>query len=290
MTDPDITRIGKISDGSILATLKFVIPRLNEPLPKMDGRGIVTVAGGKYLKYLWMQVKHVRALSDLPIICYHLGPQEIQHPSVEMLEGMGVEFRDALPLMKAEGYTLHGVRGWSAKSIAVKHSPFRHVLFLDADAIPLIDPEEIFAHKDYNTGFLCFGDIAPCRKSNMLFPSLGIRYDKDWIEAEAGQFLVDKQRFWKAIQLYSFMNGRPKPFHDLAYGDKCLLPLACVKLGMPFTQAPKGEWIHYGIRHHLTDGTPAFEHFTEHKRHGLMPDGVKKVLQEFESLTQLQPA
>jgi hypothetical protein len=290
MTDPDITRIGKISEGSILATLKFVIPRLNEPLPKMEGRGIITVAGGKYLKYLWMQVKHVRALSDLPIICYHIGQHEIQHPSVEMLEDMGVEFRDALPLMKAEGYTLQGVRGWSAKSIAVKHSPFRHVLFLDADSIALIDPEEIFAHEDYKTGFLCFGDIAPCRKNNMLFPSLGIRYDKDWIEAEAGQFLVDKQRFWKAIQLYSFMNGRPRPFHDLAMGDKTLLQLASMKLGIPFTLSTNQEWMGYGIRHSLTDGTKAFLHAMPEKRGGEVAPGWGESFREFESLTQLQPA
>lgn len=287
--NPEVKRIGKISEGSILATLKFVIPRLDEPLPKMEGTGIVTVAGGKYLKYLWILVKHVRSLSDLPIICYHIGQHEIQHPSVGMLEDMGVEFRDALPLMKAEGYTLHGNRGWSAKSIAVKHSPFRNVLFLDADAIPLIDPEAIFAHRDFQHGFLAFGDIAPCRKNNMLFPSLGIRYDKDFVEAEAGQFLVDKKRFWKAIQLYSFMNGRPKPFHDLAMGDKTLLQLACRKLGIPFTLSTQQEWMGYGIRHSLTDGTKAFLHAMPEKRGGEAAPGWSDFFHEFESLS-LQPA
>ena len=285
-----VRRIGKIAPGSIRAVLDYVIPKLNDPMPEMDGFGIVTVAGGpKYLRYLWTSVKRTRTLTDAPIICYHIGPREIAHHSVPMLEDLGVEFRDALPIMQRENYTLQGNKGWSAKSAAILDCPFRDVLFLDADCFPLIAPEDILNHTDYSQGFLCFPDIQHCRKNDMLFPNLGLKRIPDWREAEAGQFFVDRSRYWKEIQLYSFMNGRPNPFHDLAHGDKVLLQLACMKLRTPFQMAGTPSFDGTAITHRLTDGTEAFLHYGEHKRSGRMPPGISDLLHEFDNLT-LQPA
>jgi hypothetical protein len=282
-----VRRIGKIAPGSIRPVLDYVIPKLNDPLPPMSGFGVVTVAGGKYLKYLWVLAKHTRALTDAPIICYHLGPKELDHPAVDLLRDMDVQFRDALPLMKADNY--QSTHGWCAKSIAIIDSPFRDVLFLDADCIPLISPEEVLNHRDYSYGYLCFPDIQHCRKNDMLFPNMGLKRIPDWVEAEAGQFFVDKMRYWKEIQLYSWMNGRPRPFHDLAHGDKCLLQLACMKLQKPFQMAGTPSFDGAAITHRLTDGTEAFLHYGEHKRSGKLPAGISDLLHEFGQLT-LQPA
>jgi Mannosyltransferase putative len=284
----EVRRVGKMDRGSIMASLNHLIPLMNDPLPKFEGFGIVTCAGSKYLRYLWAQVQKVREVSDAPIWCYHLGPDELNHPSVDMLREMDVTFVDAIPLMRRENY--QSSVGWSAKSIAVIHSPFRHVCFLDADAIPIVDPESILHHDDYSEGFLCFPDIQKCRTDDFLFSELAIKRDPDFIEAEAGQFLVDKDRMWKALQLYSFMNGRPKPFHEMAYGDKCLLQLSCMKLNIPFKMAGKAEWAGYGINHFLTDGTYAFMHVTEHKRHGTAPREYSDLLNQFDSLDKTQPA
>lgn len=284
----DVRRVGSMSRGQILPSLNILIPKMNDSLPKFDGFGICTVAGGPYLRYLWAQVQKVREISDVPIWCYHLGPKELNHPSVELLQDLNVTFVDALPLMERENYQSH--HGWCAKSIAVIHSPFRHVCFLDSDAFPVIDPEVILDHPDYEKGFLCFPDIQDCRSSNRLFPDLGMPHEQKWVEAEAGQFLVDKDRFWKALQLYSFMNGRPKPFHDLAMGDKTLLQLSCMKLGIPFTMTPRSEWVGYGIKHFLSDGTYAFLHYMPHKRGGPVAPQVADLLLEFDSLDKTKPA
>lgn len=277
-----VRRIGKFDQGAILAVLSHVIPLLNDPLPPMRGFGIVTVAGGAYLGRFWCLMKVLRSFSDAPVQCYHLGPDELRHKAVPMLRDMGVEFVDAHPMMSRENY--QGFGGWEAKSIGIKYCPFQSVCFMDADCIPLVDPEAILKHQDFSTGFLAFHDIQACRKNNMLFPSLGLMYDPEWIEAEAGQFLVDRSRFWREIQLYSFMNGRPKPFHELAMGDKTLLQLSCMKLGTPFNYGGKPAWEGGAIRHFLTDGTPAFLHWMEEKRKGSVPNEVAGLLKEFQTL------
>lgn len=279
-----VRRIGKIAPGSIRAVLDYVIPRMNDPMPEMDGFGIVTVAGGaKYLRLLWASVKKTRMVSDAPIWCFHLGPKEIQHWCVPMLEDLGVHFVDAIPFMKAENY--QSIGGWSAKSIAIMHSPFQRVCFLDADAFALIDPEEI----EFPTGFMAFRDVTKCRKNDMLFPNLGLKRIPDWVEFEAGQQLWDKKKTWRELQLFSFMNGRKVPFHDLTMGDKDLAPLSFMKLGTPFDEGGIPEWLGYGIRHHLSDGTPAFLHFMPEKRGGPVAPEVVELLREFDQLT-LQPA
>lgn len=281
----EVRRIGRLDAGAIRATLDFVIPRLKDPMPEMSGFGIVTVGGGKYLKYIWNLVRKARVLTDAPIICYHLGPDEVNHPAVSLLKEMDVEFRDAIPIMRRENYTFQGNKGWSAKSAAIMDCPFKEVLFLDADAYPLMEPESILDHWNFSTGFLAFPDIQHCRKNDMLFTHLALKRIPDWVEAEAGQFLVDRSRFWKEIQLYSFMNGRPLPFHDLAMGDKTLLQLSCMKLGTSFNMGGKPEWVEYGIRHHLTDGTPAFMHSMPAKRGGMSDPAMEEALRQFEELS-----
>lgn len=278
----EVRRIGKFDQGAILKTLEFVIPRLQDPLPQMSGFGVVTVAGGNYLRYLWAQTRVLRRLSDCPVQCFHLGPQEIQHKAVNLLRDLGVEFVDAIPLMGRENYqTRHG---WSAKSAALKYTRFRYACFMDADCIPLIDPETILNHSDFETGFLAWFDINKCRKSNMIFPSMGIKYDPAFREFEAGQQMWDRQRHWLPLQLFSFMNGRPKPFHDDLWGDKDIAPLSFMKLKVPFNVGGEPEWLGYGIRHQLTDGTKAFLHYMPDKRGGPMAPEVAELLKEFDSL------
>lgn len=287
-----VRRIGRIDAGSIRAVLNFVIPRLEtEPPPTepMEGFGIVTCAGGRYLRYLYAQVKVTRRFTDAPIHCYHLGPAELNHPCVDMLREMDVTFVDAIPVMREQNYALWKNVGWSAKSAALLDCPFRYALFMDADCIPLIDPESLLDSDDFTEGFLAWHDINKCRKNNMVFPLMGLKMPKDFREFEAGQQLWDRQRHWKALQLFSWMNGRPRPFYELVHGDKDLGPLSFMKLGIPFNVGGEPKWEHNAIRHHLSDGTPAFLHYMETKRSKGAPPEVASLLHEFDNLT-LQPA
>ena len=283
-----VHRIRGFDASAILKTLEYVIPRLDEPVPEVDGYGICCVAGGKYLRYAHRMVRIVREMSDMPIHIYHLGPKELDHPVVPVLREMGVTFKDALPLMAARNYQT-GNPGWMAKSASLIDVPFRHCLFLDADAYPLIPPEDIFAHGDYTTGLVVFPDVAPCRKSDAFFSAFGMRHDPLFTEWEAGQFVVDKVRLWDAVQLYAFMNGRPKPFHEIFWGDKDLLPMACIRLGIPFTTGRPPQWIkRVALRHFLSDETPAFEHWMEEKRGKLwLPERLLELDREFRNITQL---
>lgn len=283
-----VRKIGRIERPQVRAILDYVIPRLDEPRPAFEGFGIVTVAGGPYLRWFWASLNKLREVSDAPVQCYHLGPRELNHPCVPLMREMGVEFVDALPLMKAENYQSRG--GWSAKSVAIKHSPFRYCLFLDADCFPLINPEPILHGNDFNHGFLAFHDVSKCRKDDFFFTDFDLKYDKSFVEFEAGAQIWDKYRHWRPLQLFSWMNGRPKPFHKITFGDKDLGPLSFMKLGLPFNVGGKPEWMGYGIRHKLADSTPAFLHFMPEKRGGDPAPEVQELLAEFDEMTKLQPA
>jgi hypothetical protein len=274
----EVRRIGKFEAGASRAVIAHIIPHLNEPIPEMEGFGVATAAGGRYLRYLWVMVKKLRAFSDAPVQCFHLGQREIMHHSVPMLEELGVEFVDALPLMKAENYQKLG--GWQAKSIAVKYSRFERICFMDADAYPLMDPEDIQFDQ-----FMAWHDIQKCRKNDMIWPSLGLKCDRAYTEFEAGQQMWDRRKAWRPLQLFSWANGRPKPFYDLLHGDKDIAPFMFLKLGIPFETGGPPRWEGYGIRHFLKDGTPAFFHAMPEKRGGPPDPDSAALLAEFDSLT-----
>ena len=283
-----VRKIGRIDRMQVRAILDYIVPKLDEPMPTYEGFGIVTVAGGPYLRWFWASLNKLREVTDAPIQCYHLGKRELNHPSVPKMREMGVEFVDAIPFMQEENYQSFG--GWSAKSIAIKHSPFRHCLFLDADCFPLLDPETILSGPDLNHGFLAFHDVSKCRKDDFFFHDFNLKYDAGFIEFEAGAQLWDKQENWRPLQLFSWMNGRPNPFHKIGWGDKDLAPWSFMRLGLPFNVGGKPEWLGYGIRHKLSDGTPAFLHFMPEKRGGEPAPEVADLLVEFDEMNELQPA
>lgn len=289
MSEPaylSVRKIGRIERPQVKAILDLVVTRLDEPIPEFKGFGVVTVAGGKYLRWFWASLRKLRELTDAPVQCWHLGPRELNHPCVPLMREMGVEFVDAIPHMRAENYQSFG--GWSAKSISIKHSPFRYALFLDADCFPLIEPESILRREDFSHGFLAFHDVNKCRRDDFLFHDFGIRFDPNFTEFEAGVQLWDKEANWRALQLFSWCNGRPAPFHRISMGDKDLAPLSFMRLKMPFNVGGKPRWLgDHSIIHSLSDGTPAFQHFLEEKRQGerFSAPEVAELLAEFDEMT-----
>lgn len=285
---PEVARITKITPESLLAVLKFVIPRLDEPVPPCSGAGVVMVAGGRYLSQAYASICKLREVSDLPVQIWHLGPKEVNDTHREVFSDLDVEFVDAHEVRRK--HPMHRLGGWECKSFAVAYSPFQRVLMLDADSFPIVDPETIFDGHDFRaTGCLMWPDIQKCRKNDMIFPSVGIPYEKDFQEMEVGQLLIDKKHHWKSVQLWRFLNSHSEATYQMIFGDKDSLQIAMKRFKVPFSVGDHCDWMGWGMQHKLR-GVPVFHHAMELKRSKLDgPPGYRDLMAQFESL-QLQPA
>lgn len=279
-----IERISVVTEGTCLSILnEVVIPNLSSTPPLFEGTGVVTCAGGRYLKLAYASISKLRELNPtIPVQIWHLNALEVAGHKCKF-DALDVEFCNCEPVFEEEFYRTR--TGWASKAIAVSRSGFRNVLFLDADSYPLIDPEQIFNHADYSEGFLAFPDGKKCRDSNRIFNTLGIRYAEDFWEWEAGQFLINKAVHWKSVQLYAWMSSHGYLFHNLLHGDKDTLPLAALKLGEKFVTSIRPDWIDSGFIHKLTDGTPAFHHHLSPKRDPIpaLPD-IQLLYDEYDNL------
>lgn len=277
-------RINHITADSCLAILQYVMPKLaEEPCPAMEGHGIITCAGGRYLRMAYASISRVRELDPtIPVEIWHLPGEDMR--GADRFSDLNVTFRDVGPAFGHEGAWVRD--GWSAKSHAIKHTSFRNVMFLDADCAPLLVPSDMFETEEYwRTGLLLWPDCQNFNKGH-IWPAMGL-LPNSVTEHEAGQFLIDRQRQWNTLKLYCWMSGH-QFFHDSCFGDKNLLGLAAKKLGMPYSQAPNGNWQPWGAEHLWFDGRPAFHHCMSPKRSPVEPpEYIGKLWREYDSLDQV---
>ena len=112
------------------------------PFPdSMHGRGIVICAGaGRLFANAWVCLRMLRrAGCDLPIQFWHLGESEMDERMRQLVAEYNVECVDAEQVR--ELFPARILNGWELKPYAIVHSPFRQVILLDADNVPLCNPE-----------------------------------------------------------------------------------------------------------------------------------------------------
>src|SRR5262249_9009668 len=120
------------------------------PAEPWQGRGIIICAGGvRYFTNAWICVQMLRKLEcTLPIELWHIGPKELDKQMRSLIEPLGVVCRDALQTRKL--FPARRLKGWALKSYAVLHCSFRELLFLDADNVPVTNPEFLFQTSQFS--------------------------------------------------------------------------------------------------------------------------------------------
>ncbi|KAJ5822970.1 hypothetical protein N7447_005310 [Penicillium robsamsonii] len=206
------------------------------------GRGLVFTAGTHQLPYLLTSIPILRNLGcTLPIEVLYLGPEDLSPEAQRQLESLpGVLARDLSLMISDEGWTL---RGWAGKPFAILFSSFREVIFIDADALFLQNPEILFEDPEYKqTGALFFKDrrIMPEDKSGWMRKVLpapisemarGSRFWKgiSGHMQESGVMVVDSCRHFVSLLLVTRMNGPDRDgnkekglrgVYDMLFGDK----------------------------------------------------------------------
>jgi ADP-heptose:LPS heptosyltransferase len=225
------------------------------------GRGIVICGGGdRYLGCAWVCIRMLRQLGcSLPIQLWHLGPEELDADMARLLQPHGVECVDALTVR--EQNPVRRLGGWELKPFALLHCPFREVLLLDADNVPVKNPEYLFDTPEFlRHGAVFWPDYGRLGPERGIWNICGVPY-RDEPEFESGQILLDKRKCWKALNLAMWYNEHSDYFYRHIHGDKDTFHLAWHKAGKSYAMPERGiHTLHGTMCQHDFAGERLFQH------------------------------
>lgn len=193
-------------------------------------RGIVICGGGvSYFPSAWVTIRMLRHLGcTLPIQLWHLDRTELSPEMAQLVAPFGVECRDASKVR--ERYPVRQLQGWELKPYAMLYSPFRDVLLIDADNLPVRNPEFLFDTVEFRrTGAVFWPDYGRLDKDRAIWKLCGVRY-RDEPEFETGQILLDKTKCWAPLRLCMWYNEHSDFFYNYIHGDKDTFHMAWRKL------------------------------------------------------------
>lgn len=249
------------------------------PIPSFpQDRGIVICGGGwKFFPSIYVTVRTIRHIGcNLPIQVWYLGDKnEFDARMAQALQPYRVGWIDANSFHRENPHT--GVRrpidhGWQLKPYAACYAPFKEVIALDADSVPVRSLDDILNHHEYQRVGACFfPDQAPLHPSQWErfgLPPCGLP------GLESGQFIVDKSRHWRPLWLARWMNDYYEYVWHLdsmglkghLYGDKDTFAIAwqacghemCVPTSRPGFES--GAFLQYNF-----EGNVQFVHYTRNK-------------------------
>lgn len=212
--------------SAVRGALRHFIATLQDISTHYSGRGIVLCGGGpRYFTNAWVCINRLRQLGcTLPIQLWHLGPTELDDEMRKLVLPLGVECINASAVARKQHIRYLG--GWESKPLAILYSSFQEVLYLDADNVPVQNPEYLFESKPYlQTGALFWADEGREERAAPVWRACGLKRPEG-PEFESGQILVDKHRCWKALRLALWFNENSTFFYQYLRGDKETFHLA----------------------------------------------------------------
>lgn len=233
------------------------------PEGRFAGRGIVTCAGGlRYFTCAWMLIWTLRRKlgCSLPIQVWHLGRREISEGMQLILEELGVEVVDAEQMISLYPARVSG--GWPLKPYAIANSRFQEVLFLDADTIPLVDPETVFDWDVYRSApALFWPDNLDLTKENGIWSKVGLP-PRDCVSFESSIIALDKRRCWPLLDLAMLLNEHWEDVYGFLHGDKDTFLIAAELAGLDVGLI---EHRPYPFDHDMIQRDPFGEPFVHHR-------------------------
>jgi hypothetical protein len=280
--------------SSARLALEAFLASTPRPATGYRGRGIVICGGGaSYFVNAWVCLNALRRLGcRLPVQVWHLGREEMDPSMERLLFPLQVECVDALKIRR--NHPVRRLGAWELKPYAVLFSPFREVLLLDADNVPVRDPAFLFDIPLFrDSGALFWPDFGRSRKAEAIWRSCGLEVPKE-PEFESGQLVVDKRRCWPALRLALWFNEHSDFYYKYLHGDKDTFSLAFRRLDTRYRLVPYApEQFSGGMYQHDFEGRRLFQHRTLSKwtlmRHNPHIPGFQheeECLQDIERLRQ----
>jgi hypothetical protein len=239
---------------------------------RIASRGIVICAGGRGLlaqAFTLIEVLRETHACELPVALFYVGREELPEACQTFFEARfeNLVCIDAAALPVPPGHPSGTpLKGFAIKPCALLNAPFDEVLMLDADSVPLSDPNGLFEDPGYRAhGNLFWPDsflmstlvTHPAPNATRSFkdgrdpgaaqsvnPSLydylrlarPTTLERVCHETESGQILIDRRRCWRALQTCFFMTHWFRHFGLYMYGDKDLYRPAFGVAGLHFEQ------------------------------------------------------
>ncbi|KAL8382229.1 hypothetical protein RB595_006151 [Gaeumannomyces hyphopodioides] len=162
---------------------------------------------------------------------------------------------------------------YQLKTAALVNSRFQEPLLVDADNIPVLDPDELWASAAYEQyGTVFWPDIARTYPQDPAWAITNTECRMDEYELESGQLLVDKRRYWYHLQLAAWWATEQGAYWDaILLGDKDLFRFAWHALRTDYGRPRR--WLasvgtlnkgfycgHSFAQHHPDDARVAFLH------------------------------
>jgi hypothetical protein len=209
--------------------------RPDYPAERFKGRGLVfSVGGARLFINLWVNLCLLRRTlhCTLPIEVWHFGEHELTPRMRFLLEPFDVKIVDgeefARDLPRGNG------RGFALKTLAVIHSGFQEIVFLDTDSYPIRDPSFLFDEWPYRWAGACFWpDVWETNPKSAIWSILNLPFAEE-MEWDSGQMLIDKSRAWRALTLVQHLTHHFPFYYQHVYGDKMLFYAVWKNLDQPY--------------------------------------------------------
>lgn len=235
-------------------------------------KGIVIGAGGaKYFGCAFACFYILRKLGcDLPIEFWYLDEYEMDNNMKNLCNIFHIKYVNATQFCKDNNIYPRILNGWELKPFSTLHSNFKEVLYLDADNIPSKNPTYLFDLAEYKElGSIFWPDLPPNKRKEWLPPvvweNIGLTY-KDEVDFETGQYLINKEKCFKELNLTMWMNEHSDWFYKFVYGDKSTFHLAWHKCNTKYAiPQRKAGWKHPCILQYDTVGQLVFQHACQGK-------------------------
>lgn len=214
-----------------------------------NGTGVVIVGGGEYFGPAVIGIQLLRRSgSNLPVQVFVTDKSEYEHGLCQnYLPKLGAEC-----LILSDFIQGFEITHYQLKSLAMLLSSFEHVLYLDSDSIPLLNPEtELFAKEPYtSTGLVIWPDFWISSESPSFYTVVGLDEmpsNLPQASSEAGQLLINKRTHLKTLLLAVYYNIYGPDFYypllsqgALGQGDKETFMAAAMVLNTPYYRVRTG--------------------------------------------------
>ncbi len=298
-------------DAILLMLDDYIANMRPYPLDKYSGRGIVVSVNAKpghssgkhlpqgYFPGAWVLIKELRRLGcTLPVTFAYLGALEWDDKLTRLMKPLGVDCIDLRDIETRDPNPPRILAGWESKAYSILHSPYKEVMYLDADNIPQHDPTFLFDSSQYKYyGSVFWPDVPPYDRQQWLpacvWTNVGLSY-RDEIDFESGQMLIHKEKCWKELLLAMWMNEHSDYFYRFIFGDKSTFHLAWARLGTNWAMPQRGAGGNQGsLFQHDFEGRVLFQHCTRNKPslsgypsngHLLRPSECERHLEELRGL------
>jgi len=258
-------------------TAAEIAARVIENIPSYPGgfagRGIVICGGGvRLFANAWVCIQMLRRLGcSLPIQLWHWGQRELDERMRALMTPLGVECVDVEKVRRR--YPARLTHPWALKPYAILYCRFKEVLLLDADNVPVANPEFLFDAPQFRrAGAVFWPDFWRLGRERTAWKLFGVPY-RDEPEFETGQVLVNKAVCWRALNLCLWYNQESELFYQHVYGDKETFHMAFRKLNAPFARPSRPIHRLPGVMcQHDFKGRRLFQHRNEAKWDLLSPN------------------